>query len=70
MIDNLLSDGDCMCPACQRMRQMRKDNPNLPWADPHKYDYLHAEERSDWTFKPFCRCGLCREERQQQQVKA
>jgi hypothetical protein len=64
MIDDQLFNESCMCLACQHMRRIHEDNPDLPWLSPHKYDYLHAEDEQVWTFKMFCRCHLCREERQ------
>ncbi len=64
MLDDQLLNERCSCRNCQRAQQRHAANPGLPWINPHKYDYLHAEDEEGWTFRTFCRCGLCRAERQ------
>jgi hypothetical protein len=64
MIDDQLFNEHCTCKSCRHVEQLHKDHPDLPWVNPHKYDYLHAEDTQTWSFKTFCRCELCHNERQ------
>jgi hypothetical protein len=64
MDDQIFSEGPCPCPRCQTNRARLAANPDFPALWPHKYDYLHAEDEKIWTFDLWCRCELCRAERE------
>jgi hypothetical protein len=62
--DQIFSEGRCPCPRCQTNRARLAAHPDLPAIWPHKYDYLHAEDETGWTFDLWCRCSLCQAERE------
>lgn len=50
----------CPCARCENQRKIHELFPDKPWLNPHRFDYLHSEDETTWTFVLFCLCWRCK----------
>jgi hypothetical protein len=50
----------CPCARCENQRKIHEMFPDKPWLNPHRFDYLHSEDETTWTFVLFCLCWRCK----------
>jgi hypothetical protein len=50
----------CPCVRCENQRKIHEHFPDKPWLNPHRFDYLHSEDETTWTFVLFCLCWRCK----------